>query len=420
MSINVTTLDNGFRIVSEQMSGLKSASVGIWINTGGRNETLKQNGIAHFLEHMAFKGTQSRSALDIAQAIENVGGYINAYTSKEMTAYYARVLENDVPLAIDVISDILLNPIFDQRELETERGVILQEIGQSLDTPDDVIFDWLQEAAFPDQPLGRTILGPSELVKNFSREDLLEFVSEQYGPEQMVLSAAGSVDHEKIVSQVKLLFDKKEPISKAVMISSKYNGGEKQVDKNLEQAHFALAFEAPGYRDETIYTSQIYSIALGGGMSSRLFQEIREKRGLCYTIFAQGGAYSDTGLLTIYSGTSADSLKDLSDITISEMKRMAIDFEQIELDRARVQMKAGLLMGLESASARAERLARMLTIWDRIPTLDEIVKKIDAVDLNDVRHFSDSIISNKKPTLSTYGPISNGVPFNQIIDSLVA
>ncbi|MBC67028.1 MAG: M16 family metallopeptidase [Paracoccaceae bacterium] len=420
MSINVTTLDNGFRIVSEQMSGLKSASVGIWINTGGRNETLKQNGIAHFLEHMAFKGTQSRSALDIAQAIENVGGYINAYTSKEMTAYYARVLENDVPLAIDVISDILLNPIFDQRELETERGVILQEIGQSLDTPDDVIFDWLQEAAFPDQPLGRTILGPSELVKNFSREDLLEFVSEQYGPEQMVLSAAGSVDHEKIVSQVKLLFDKKEPISKAAMISSKYNGGEKQVDKNLEQAHFALAFEAPGYRDETIYTSQIYSIALGGGMSSRLFQEIREKRGLCYTIFAQGGAYSDTGLLTIYSGTSADSLKDLSDITISEMKRMAIDFEQIELDRARVQMKAGLLMGLESASARAERLARMLTIWDRIPTLDEIVKKIDAVDLNDVRHFSDSIISNKKPTLSTYGPISNGVPFNQIIDSLVA
>ena len=420
MSINVTTLDNGFRIVSEQMSGLKSASVGIWINTGGRNETLKQNGIAHFLEHMAFKGTQSRSALDIAQAIENVGGYINAYTSKEMTAYYARVLENDVPLAIDVISDILLNPIFDQRELETERGVILQEIGQSLDTPDDVIFDWLQEAAFPDQPLGRTILGPSELVKNFSREDLLEFVSEQYGPEQMVLSAAGSVDHEKIVSQVKLLFDKKEPISKAAMISSKYNGGEKQVDKNLEQAHFALAFEAPGYRDETIYTSQIYSIALGGGMSSRLFQEIREKRGLCYTIFAQGGAYSDTGLLTIYSGTSADSLRDLSDITISEMKRMAIDFEQIELDRARVQMKAGLLMGLESASARAERLARMLTIWDRIPTLDEIVKKIDAVDLNDVRHFSDSIISNKKPTLSTYGPISNGVPFNQIIDSLVA
>ena len=420
MSINVTTLDNGFRIVSEQMSGLKSASVGIWINTGGRNETLKQNGIAHFLEHMAFKGTQSRSALDIAQAIENVGGYINAYTSKEMTAYYARVLENDVPLAIDVISDILLNPIFDQRELETERGVILQEIGQSLDTPDDVIFDWLQEAAFPDQPLGRTILGPSELVKNFSREDLLEFVSEQYGPEQMVLSAAGSVDHEKIVSQVKLLFDKKEPISKAAMISSKYNGGEKQVDKNLEQAHFALAFEAPGYRDETIYTSQIYSIALGGGMSSRLFQEIREKRGLCYTIFAQGGAYSDTGLLTIYSGTSADSLKDLSDITISEMKRMAIDFEQIELDRARVQMKAGLLMGLESASARAERLARMLTIWDRIPTLDEIVKKIDAVNLNDVRNFSDSIISNKKPTLSTYGPISNGVPFNQIIDSLVA
>ena len=420
MSINITTLDNGFRVVSEKMPGLKSASVGIWINAGGRNEAVNQNGIAHFLEHMAFKGTQSRSALDIAQEIENVGGYINAYTSKEMTAYYARVLENDVPLAIDVISDILLNPVFDQKELEVERGVILQEIGQSLDTPDDVIFDWLQEAAFPDQPLGRTILGPSQLVKNFSREDLLTFVNEQYGPEQMVLSAAGSVDHEKIVSQVKSLFDKKETGSKAVMSASNYNGGEKQVDKDLEQAHFALAFEAPGYRDEAIYTSQIYSIALGGGMSSRLFQEIREKRGLCYTIFAQGGAYSDTGLLTIYSGTSADSLKDLSDITISEMKRMAVDFEQVELDRARAQMKAGMLMGLESASSRAERLARMLTIWNRIPTLDEIIKKIDSVNLCDIRHFSNSIIINKRPTLSTYGPISNGIPFNQILDSLVA
>ena len=419
MSINITTLDNGFRVVSEKMPGLKSASVGIWINAGGRNEAVNQNGIAHFLEHMAFKGTQSRSALDIAQEIENVGGYINAYTSKEMTAYYARVLENDVPLAIDVISDILLNPIFDKKELEVELGVILQEIGQSLDTPDDVIFDWLQEAAFPDQPLGRTILGPSQLVKNFSREDLLTFVNEQYGPEQMVLSAAGSVDHEKIVSQVKSLFDKKEPGSKAVMSASNYNGGEKQVDKDLEQAHFALAFEAPGYRDEAIYTSQIYSIALGGGMSSRLFQEIREKRGLCYTIFAQGGAYSDTGLLTIYSGTSADSLKDLSDITISEMKRMAVDFEQVELDRARAQMKAGMLMGLESASSRAERLARMLTIWNRIPTLDEIIKKIDSVNLCDIRHFSNSIIINKRPTLSTYGPISNGIPFNQILDSLV-
>lgn len=420
MSISITTLDNGFRIVTENMSGLKSASVGIWIDTGGRNETLKQNGIAHFLEHMAFKGTLKRSSLDIAQAIENVGGYINAYTSREMTAYYARVLENDVPLAIDVISDILLNPIFDKQELETERGVILQEIGQSLDTPDDVIFDWLQETAYPDQPLGRTILGSTERVKNFSQDDLIGFVSDHYGPEQMVLSAAGAINHEEVVSQAKSLFDKKVPIKKSKAVRSLYSGGELQVEKDLEQAHFALAFEAPGYLSESIYASQIYSIALGGGMSSRLFQEIREKRGLCYTIFAQAGAYSDTGLLTIYSGTSSENLKNLSDITISEMKRAAIDFEQAELDRARVQMKAGMLMGLESASSRVERLARMLIIWNRIPSLDEVVQKIDAVSLEDVRSFASNILLDKKPSLATYGPAANEISFSKLVDMLVA
>ena len=420
MSISITTLDNGFRIVTENMSGLKSASVGIWIDTGGRNETLKQNGIAHFLEHMAFKGTLKRSSLDIAQAIENVGGYINAYTSREMTAYYARVLENDVPLAIDVISDILLNPIFDKQELETERGVILQEIDQSLDTPDDVIFDWLQETAYPDQPLGRTILGSTERVKNFSQDDLIGFVSDHYGPEQMVLSAAGAINHEEVVSQAKSLFDKKVPIKKSKAVRSLYSGGELQVEKDLEQAHFALAFEAPGYLSESIYASQIYSIALGGGMSSRLFQEIREKRGLCYTIFAQAGAYSDTGLLTIYSGTSSENLKNLSDITISEMKRAAIDFEQAELDRARVQMKAGMLMGLESASSRVERLARMLIIWNRIPSLDEVVQKIDAVSLEDVRSFASNILLDKKPSLATYGPAANEISFNKLVDTLVA
>jgi len=420
MSISITTLDNGFRIVTENMSGLKSASVGIWIDTGGRNETLKQNGIAHFLEHMAFKGTLKRSSLDIAQAIENVGGYINAYTSREMTAYYARVLENDVPLAIDVISDILLNPIFDKQELETERGVILQEIGQSLDTPDDVIFDWLQETAYPDQPLGRTILGSTERVKNFSQDDLIGFVSDHYGPEQMVLSAAGAINHEEVVSQAKSLFDKKVPIKKSKAVRSLYSGGELQVEKDLEQAHFALAFEAPGYLSESIYASQIYSIALGGGMSSRLFQEIREKRGLCYTIFAQAGAYSDTGLLTIYSGTSSENLKNLSDITISEMKRAAIDFEQAELDRARVQMKAGMLMGLESASSRVERLARMLIIWNRIPSLDEVVQKIDAVSLEDVRAFASNILLDQKPSLATYGPAANEISFSKLVDTLVA
>ena len=191
MTVNLTTLDNGFRIVTEAMPGLQSAAIGIWVNAGARHERAAQNGIAHFLEHMAFKGTRTRSALAIAEAIEDVGGYINAYTSREVTAYYARVLKDDVPLALDVIADILRNPLFEGREIEIERGVILQEIGQALDTPDDIIFDWLQEKAYPDHPLGRTILGPEERVGAFSRDDLVAFVDEHYGPGQMVLAAAG-------------------------------------------------------------------------------------------------------------------------------------------------------------------------------------------------------------------------------------
>jgi len=192
LTIQIHTLSNGFRIVTENMPGLKSAALGIWVDAGARHERLDQNGIAHFLEHMAFKGTKRRSALDIAEAIENVGGFINAYTSRENTAYYARVLEEHVPLALDVISDILLEPAFDPREIEVERGVILSEIGQSNDTPDDIIFDWLQETAFPDQPMGRPILGPSERVRAFDRDNLAAFVQEYYGPEQMILAAAGA------------------------------------------------------------------------------------------------------------------------------------------------------------------------------------------------------------------------------------
>ena len=203
MSVQIHTLSNGFRIVTENMPGLKSASLGVWVGAGGRHERSEQNGIAHFLEHMAFKGTEKRNSLQIAEAIEDVGGYINAYTSREMTAYYVRVLEPDVPLAMDVISDIVLNSVFDPSEVEIERGVILSEIGQSLDTPDDVIFDWLQEVSYPDQPLGRTILGPEERVRSFTRDDLHAFVKEQYTPDQMVLSAAGSVDHDQLVKMDK-------------------------------------------------------------------------------------------------------------------------------------------------------------------------------------------------------------------------
>jgi predicted Zn-dependent peptidase len=403
------------RVVTEHMPGLQSASIGVWVSAGGRHETVQQNGIAHFLEHMAFKGTTTRSALQIAEQIEDVGGYINAYTSRETTAYYVRVLNNDVPLAVDILSDILRNSVFDPREIEVERGVILQEIGQTLDTPDDIIFDWLQETAYPDQSIGRSILGPADNIKRFDRDDLTSFVSAQYQPQRMILAAAGGIDHDALLSLATQAFQDLSPdVTPQLETIAKFSRGEYRNEKTLEQAHFALAFESPSYKSDDIYTAQVYSIALGGGMSSRLFQEAREKRGLCYSIFAQTGAYVDTGMTTIYAGTAGDQIAGLSRLTIDEFKRAADDMTQAEVDRARAQMKAGMLMGLESASNRAERLARMVQVWGYVPDLSEAVEKIDAVDLTSAKAYAEQVATTAKMASAIYGPISSAPTLDEL------
>jgi predicted Zn-dependent peptidase len=406
----LTTLPNGLRIVTEAMPGLASTAVGIWVAAGARHEREDQNGIAHFLEHMAFKGTARRTALRIAEEIEDVGGYINAYTSREATAYYARVLAEDVPVAVDMIADIVLNSTFEPREIEVERGVILQEIGQSLDTPDDVIFDWLQEAAYPAQPIGRSILGMTDGVRGFTRADLRSFVAEHYAPGQMILSASGAVDHDAIVRLAEGLFGGLPARAGNTTPPARFFTGERRELRDLEQAHIALAFEAPGYRDADYHASQIFSSALGGGMSSRLFQKLREERGLCYTIFAQAGAYADTGTLTIYAGTGMEDMADLATLTIDEIRRAADDMSETELARARTQMKAGLLMGLESPSSRAERNARLIQIWGRVPTLAETVAQIDAVALPDLRRIGAGLVQGRGAALALYGPIE-GAPY---------
>ncbi|MCK0138157.1 pitrilysin family protein [Aliiroseovarius sp. F47248L] len=420
MNVRLDRLPNGVSVVTEYMPGLESASVGVWVTAGGRHETPAQNGIAHFLEHMAFKGTERRSALEIAEAIEDVGGYINAYTSREVTAYYVRVLKDDVALGLDVISDIVLNPVFDTGEIEIERGVILQEIGQALDTPDDVVFDWLQEAAFPDQPMGRTILGPAERVQSFGRDDLSTFVDQHYGPDQLILSAAGAVDHDQILRLAEAAFGHLKPSKPRLTDVAHWSSGARiEVRNGLEQVHFTLGLEAPSYRDDAFYAAQLFSSALGGGMSSRLFQEAREKRGLCYSVFSQLGAYDDTGMMTIYAGTSGDDIADLSRLCIDEMKRAGSDISERELDRARVQMKAGLLMGLESPSSRAERMARLVAIWGRVPPLSETVEKIDAVTLADLRDFGASLTKGEM-AMAVYGPAENALSLDVLNERRVA
>ena len=420
MSVNLHTLPNGVRVVTEAMPGLESATIGLWVEAGGRHERADENGIAHFLEHMAFKGTERRSALQIAEEIEDVGGYINAYTSRETTAYYARVLKDDVALALDVVSDIVLNPVFDDGEIEIERGVILQEIGQALDTPDDIIFDWLQEAAYPDQPMGRTILGPEDRVSAFRRDDFRGFVGAHYGPDHLILSAAGGIDHDAIVRQAEALFGHIAPRPATAPEPALFRPGERRELKPLEQVHFTLGFECPGYRDDAFYTGQIYAQALGGGMSSRLFQEIREKRGLCYSIFAQAGAYADTGLLTIYAGTSAEDIAGLAELTVDEMRRAAEDMTEAEVARARAQMKAGLLMGLESPTSRAERLARLLAIWGRVPTVAETVERIEAVARSDVRDFAERLAGAGRAALALYGPGDRAPALARLTERLAA
>ncbi|WP_232525915.1 M16 family metallopeptidase [Paracoccus yeei] len=402
------------------MPGLHSAAIGIWVNAGCRDERAEQNGIAHFLEHMAFKGTPTRTPLEIAEAIENVGGYINAYTSRDVTSYYARVLAGDVGMALDVISDIVLNPIFDAREIEVERGVILQEIGQSLDTPDDVIFDWLQEAAYPDQPMGRTILGPAERVSHFSRDDLSGFIGEHYGPERMIVSAAGAVDHDRVLRQVEAIFGHLAPRARTAREPARWQGAETRRVKKLEQAHFALAFEGPGYQDPDFYAAQIWTSALGGGMSSRLFQKVREERGLCYSIFAQSGFHDDTGMVTVYAGTSGDQVGDLANITIDEIRRSAEDMTEAEIARARAQLKAGLLMGLESPTGQAERMARSLAIWGRVSEPAEVAARIDAVTVEDVRDHAQRLIANARPALALYGPVRAAPSRDRLAERLAA
>jgi predicted Zn-dependent peptidase len=362
-------------------------------------------GISHMLEHMAFKGTARRSARAIAEEIEAVGGVLNAYTGREQTAFHARILKEDVPLALDMIGDILANPAFEQAELERERQVVLQELGQARDTPDDIVFDHLQAAIFKDQPLGWSILGEEASVNAFDREMLKSYMASNYRLDGMTLIASGAVDHANILA---LAEEKCAGLNQGAVpqpLPARYIGGDFRAPEELEQAHVAYAFPGLSNRDADYFLAQIYATALGGGTSSRLFQEAREKRGLCYSIYAFSNGFQDCGFLGIYAGTGENEAAEISAVIAGEMAAIAGNLTDAEVARARAQLKVSLLMGMERPGTRSEQIAGQLFALGRVQSAAEIVAQLDAIDAAAVKRYAARVMEAGQPSIAAIGPV---------------
>jgi predicted Zn-dependent peptidase len=419
MTTQLATLSNGLRVVTDRIETVDTVSLGLWVDVGTRHEAPAVNGAAHFLEHMAFKGTERRSARAIAEEIEAVGGHLNAYTSRESTAYYAKVLKEDVPLALDILADILLNSSFDPAEFERERTVILQEIGQANDTPDDIIFDHFQERAFPDQAMGRPVLGSPEIIRALSRESVIAYLRDHYGATRMVLSASGNLDHDRVVALAESLLSAM-PAERAITTeAARYIGGEYRQDRDLEQLHLVLGFPGLALGDPDYYAASVLSTAFGGGMSSRLFQEVREKRGLAYTIHSFAHSYRDGGLFGIYAGTGEDDAGELVPVLCDETMRLADGLTAVELARAKAQIKAGILISLESTGARCEQMAQFMLIHGTPFDPADMVRRIEAVDDLAIARVVAQWRS-APPTLAALGPVGQLEDFERLRVRLAA
>ncbi len=403
--VRLTRLDSGLTIATQAMPHLESVALGVWVGVGSRNESASEHGISHLLEHMAFKGTARRSARQIAEAIEAVGGEVNAATSVDNTAYYVRLLQDDTALGIDVLGDILSHSVFDPDELERERHVIMQEIGAALDTPEDRVFDNFQSAAYGDQPIGRPIMGTLESIRSFNRQSLQRFLRNHYCAPRMVLAAAGHVDHDDIVRLAEPAFADVAKNPPPTPDKARFAGGEILEAKALQEAHILIGFDAPALLDPDHYAGRILATILGEGMASRLFQEVREARGLCYSISAFHWPFEETGLIGIHAATGEEDIAELTPVIVGELAKLADKIEAGELDRAKAQLRATLLMALESPVARAGQMARHILIYGRPLSLAEIVEKIEAVTAADVTDLAGRIFAGPS-ALAAIGPIA--------------
>ena len=418
-AIQITRLPSGLIIATETMERVETVSFGAYVNTGTRSETAAENGASHFLEHMAFKGTARRSAAAIAEEIENVGGQINAYTAREQTAYYVKLLKEDLALGADIIGDILTHSAFAPEELERERGVILQEIGQANDTPDDIIFDRFQEIAYPDQPMGRPVLGTEAGIAAMPRDVLTGYMHRHYAAGNIVIAAAGALTHQSVVDLAREHFADLPGVMPGLAVPGVYRGGEFREGRDLDQVHIVLGFPSVAYGDPDYYPALLLSTLLGGGMSSRLFQEIREKRGLVYSIYSFAAPFMDGGLFGIYAGTGEKEAAELVPVTLEELRKVQSGVTQDELNRARAQVKASLLMSLESTGSRCEQLARQIQVFGRIVPIAETVAKLTAVTTADVQRAAARVF-RAPPTLAAMGPADKVPDLPAIADKLAA
>ena len=406
MRVEQTRLPNGLRVATERMDHLQSVAISVYVRAGSRDEQDAEHGLAHLLEHMAFKGTRNRTARGIAEEIENVGGEINAATSHESTTYYARVLKDDMPLAVDILSDILLEPLIDPNELEREQHVILQEIGAAHDTPDDIVFDRFTAAAFDGQPLGRSILGTPESVEGMTAADIRRYLDRHYAADRMIVVATGAVDHDSFVREVSKRFAHLPGSANAPdPARATYRGGEFRESRDLMDAQLVLGFEGRPIHERDFYCSQVLASALGGGMSSRLFQRVREERGLCYSIYAFHWGFSDTGIFGVHAATGEEDLDQLVPVIVDELRRASEDLTDEEAARARAQMRAGLLMAQESPSARASQIGRQLLHFGRIVPNEELLDRLAKIDGARLRDLAGRMFHNTPLTVSSVGPV---------------
>ncbi|MGL9717976.1 MAG: M16 family metallopeptidase [Wolbachia sp.] len=405
----ITKLDNGLRIITEQVRDVESVALNIRVGVGSRVESANQNGISHFLEHMAFKGTKTRTAFEIAKAFDDIGGVFNACTGRESTSYYAKVLKKDIKTGIDILIDILMNSTFPEDELEREKGVVIQEIFQTNDSPSDIIFDKYFEAAYKDQPFGRSILGTQDTVKSFTREDLNNYINEHYFGENTILAVAGNVEHEKVVQLTKDFLSKIHSKELRKKQNANYTGGEYLEHRKLDQVHLLIGLPSVSRYDDRYHTFKVLDSILGSGMSSRLFQEVREKQGLAYSVYSFNSSYTDTGMLSIFAGTDSGNLDKLLKSITTELKKLSTDdLKEEEVNRVKERIKSQISMSRESVSSRAEALGHYYGNYGRYISKNELIEKTSAVTAPEVKKAAEELLSQReKITLAAIGEIKS-------------